>query len=221
MDRVPIVIAFTENYFVAASTFLISLLKNSSSVNRFHVICLLTDRLPDRMISALVALDSRISFEFLVLKDSLSDIYVDPRYTVAASYRLLIADLLPQYKKVLYMDCDIIVRNDMAELYNSTIVDDYYMAVIYEAVLPHQMDYIKSISCDPMYYFNSGVIVFNLEKLREDNMTDKFLEASKVVGLQFPDQDVLNKLCQGKVLGISPVFNSIRTFFIPSYQSFF
>lgn len=222
MNKVPIVIAFTENYFVSASTFLTSLLKNSDDTNSFHVICLLTDVLPERLEYKLTKLGgSRCTFEFINLMGKLDGIYVNPRYTIAASYRLLLPEILPQYDKILYMDCDIIVQQDMAKLYNDTSVEGYYLAAVFEAVLEHQIAYIKQLGCNPHYYFNSGVLIFNLQKMRANNMTDKFIDASKKEGLQFPDQDVLNQLCQGHVIGLSPLYNSIRTYFIPSYRSQF
>src|SRR5690606_29570522 len=68
---------------------------------------------------------------------------------------------------------------------------------------------------------NSGFLVMNLKLLRQDNMVIKFIEASKVEGLEFPDQDVINQLCKGRIIGLAPYYNGIRTFYLPQYKTDF
>lgn len=216
---IPLVLAFTPNYLVPAATCLLSILDHAPKTESFHVICLLTETLPKKMVQQLAALNSkRLSFTFLDLSGTLDNIYVDTRYTVAASYRLLLPELLPDYQKVIYIDCDVIVRNDLAKLYREIDLADYYMAGVFEATLEFQEPYMMSIGCVPGQYINSGFLVMNLKLLRENNMVPKFLEASRKEGLEFPDQDVINQLCQGRILGLSPYYNAIRTFFLPQYK---
>ncbi|AJW64738.1 General stress protein A [Elizabethkingia miricola] len=220
--EIPIVVAFTPNYLIPAATCLHSVLKNSPESEKFHVICLLTEELPQRMKEKLERLGGkRIRYSFMNLTGRLQDIYIDERYTAAASYRLLLPDLLPEYDKILYTDCDVVIRNDLAELYKGIDLGDNYLAGVYESVLDFQVDYVKSIGCEPGQYINSGFLVMNLIKLREDNMVSKFLEAAKIEGLQFPDQDVLNQLCKNKILGLPPYYNGIRTFFLLQYKKEF
>lgn len=219
---IPLVVAFTPNYFVPAATCLLSVLKYSDKSDRFHVIVLLSEDLPDNMMGKLELLDDdRMSFSFLNLEGQLADIYVNEKYTVAASYRLLLPELLVEYDKVLYIDCDMIIRNNLAELYRNTDLKSNYLAGVFEATLDFQEAHLKEIGCQPGEYINSGFLIMNLALMRKDKMTGKFLEASKADYLEFPDQDVLNQLCKGKILGLSPQYNSIRTFFLPQYKNNF
>ncbi|MHA7608273.1 glycosyltransferase family 8 protein [Elizabethkingia meningoseptica] len=219
---IPLVLAFTPNYFVPAATCLYSILKHSPESEKFHVICLLTEDLPQSIKEKLKQLgNDRVRYSFIDLTGRLQNIYIDERYTIAASYRLLLPELLKEYNKVLYIDCDVVVRNDLAKLYREIDLTSNYLAGIYEATLDFQMDYIKFVGCEPGKYINSGFLVMNLELLRQDNMVPKFLEAAKKDGLQFPDQDVLNQLCKGRILGLPPYYNSIRTFFLPQYKKEF
>lgn len=221
-DRIPLVVAFTPDYFVPAVTCLFSILEHASSDADFHVICLLSEVLPDDMRKALdVFNEQRLQVTYLNLQGKLGDIYIDERYTEAASYRLLLPDLLPWYDKVIYIDCDVVVRNDLAKLYRETSLSDCYLAAVFEASLDSQLDYLKALGISLGNYFNSGFLVMNLQKLREDGMVDRLLQAAKVPTLQFPDQDVLNQLCQGKVLALPPYYNSIRTFYLPQYKEAF
>lgn len=213
----PVAIAFTPNYFVPAATTLKSLLDASSG--DFLIICLVTEDIPQRMKDKLVALGGgRLSFEYIPLKGRLEGLYIDPRYTEAASFRLLLPELLPELDTILYTDCDIIFRQDIGALYSSIHLEDNYLAVVFEAPIEQQAERFSALGCDPCRYFNSGFLVMNLEQMRKEKVSERLLEACRVPYLEFPDQDALNQVCQGRVLPLSPVYDSIRTFFLPKYK---
>ena len=215
---ISLAIAFTPNYFVQAAALLRSVL-DASPDGRFHVVCLLPTEIPERMKGKLQRLGGkRLSMEYILLKGRLQDVYIDPRYTEAASLRLLLPELLPELDKILYLDCDIIVRQDLAKLWDQTELGDHYLAAVYEAAIEGQAERFRALGCDPAKYFNSGFLLMNLAKMREEKVTEKLLEACRVPYLEFPDQDALNQVCQGRVLPLSPLYNSIRTFFIPRYK---
>lgn len=222
-DFIPLIVAFTPNYFIPAATCLYSLFENIRSENQvLHVICLLSEELPESFKKNIKLIGGECAcYSFINLEGKLRDVYVDAKYTEAASYRLLLPDLLPEYDKVMYIDCDVIVRNDLVKLYRTINLGDNYLAAVFEAPLDFQKEHFREIGCNPMEYINSGFLIMNLELMRQDNMVKKFLEASKNNKLEFPDQDVLNQLCKGKILGLPPYYNSIRTFYLPQYKQFF
>ena len=210
-------IAFTPNYFVPAATMLRSLL--DASTGTFEVICLVTDPIPERMQEKLVRLGGeRLSFRYLPLKGRLKGIYTDPRYTEAASFRLLLPELLPEYDKIIYIDCDVIVRQDVGKLYHEMELGGKWLGVVFEAPIENQAERFLAIGCDPNRYFNSGFLLMNLAQMRQDHVSEQLLEACRVPYLEFPDQDSLNQVCQGRVLPLSPLYNGIRTFFIQKYK---
>ena len=222
---VPVVIAFTESYFIPAATCLQSMLAHTTADSKFRVICLLTEDLSESKKEALRLLDAKgqIDYTFIRLDeaDLGKDIYVDPRYTIAASYRLMIASILPQYDKIIYTDCDIIIRTDIARLYRETQFADEYVAAVYESPLPFQDEHIRKVGCTPGKYFNSGFLLMNLAKIREEHVEERFMNELRTDYLEFPDQDVLNKVCQGRVKPLAPIYNGIRTFFLPQYREYF
>lgn len=218
----PLAIAFTPNYFVPAATMLKSLLDSSSDADSYRVICLVTEDIPDRMKEKLARMGgTRLEFEYINLAGRLKDVYTDPRYTEAASFRLLLPEILPEYKSIVYIDCDVIVRQDIAGLYANLNLKDNYLGVVYEAPIENQAERFKALGCNPREYFNSGFLVMNLEQMRKDRLTEKLLDACKVDYLEFPDQDALNQVCKGRVIALSPVYNGIRTFFLPQYKKDF
>jgi lipopolysaccharide biosynthesis glycosyltransferase len=215
---IPLAIAFTPNYFVQAATTLRSVL-DASPDGQFRVVCMLTEEIPQRMQDELSRLGGgRLELEYIPLKGRLQGIYIDPRYTEAASLRLLLPELLPELDKILYLDCDIVVRQDLAKLWDETNLGDNYLAAIYEAAIEGQAERFRALGCDPSKYFNSGFLLMNLAQMRDEKVSEKLLEACRVPYLEFPDQDALNQVCQGRVLPLSPLYNSIRTFFIPQYK---
>jgi lipopolysaccharide biosynthesis glycosyltransferase len=219
---VPVVIAFTPNYLVPAAACLHSMFLNTGQSSRFHIICLLSEDLPESIKLAIKSIGGEKSqYSFINLQGQLEHIKVDPVYSVATLYRLLLPDLLPQYDKVLYLDCDIIVRNDLAKVYNSTDIGDNYLGAVYEAALDFQEAHFLEIGCDPATYFNAGFLIMNLKLLRQNNMCDKFLDMLNTNKLEFWDQDVLNVLCKDRIYPLPPIYNSIRTFFLPQYKHFF
>ena len=60
------------------------------------------------------------------------------------------------------------------------------------------------------YYVNTGVLLMNLKKIREDNMTQKFIKLSKRT-YDFQAQDILNIACYGKILTLPPKYNVLVT----------
>ena len=221
-NETPLVVAFTPNYFIPAATCLLSVFENTGPDEYFHIICLLSEELPERLKQKIQRLGGgRARFSFVNLHGKLSGIYVDEKFTVAASYRLLLPDLLPEYDKVMYIDCDVAVRNNLAELYHSVALGDNYLAAVFEAPMDFQEERHRKIGCDPLAYINSGFLIMNLALLRHDNMVEKFIEASKAGYIEFPDQDVLNQVCKNRIMGLPPYHNCIRTFYLPQYKHFF
>ena len=190
-----------------------------ASTGSFEVICLVTEEIPVRMQEKLLRLgQGRLSFRHIPLKGRLEGIYTDPRYTEAASFRLLLPELLPEYDSLVYIDCDVIVRQDIGTLYAQTRLGDKYLGVVFEAPIENQAQRFRALGCDPRCYFNSGFLLMNLKQMRQEKVSEKLLEACKVPYLEFPDQDALNRVCQGRVLPLSPLYNGIRTFFLPQYK---
>ena len=221
-SNTPIVIAFTPNYLIPAAVTIQSILHASTADEHFLFICLLSEDLPSWQVDELHKLvGARATFKFLNLKGQLSDVYVDAKYTEAANYRLMLPNLLPSYDNVLYIDCDVVVRQDLARLYRNTDLGNNYLAGVFEAPLEHQLPHMNAIGCAPGKYINSGFLIMDLALMRQDDISNKLIDALRVDYLEFPDQDALNTVCRGRIMGLPPIYNSIRTFFLPQYKSAF
>ncbi|WP_433894972.1 glycosyltransferase family 8 protein [Sphingobacterium mizutaii] len=217
--HIPIVLAFTSNYFVPACTCIYSIVSNSKE--QFNFICLLQEDLDENLVGKLkMLIGDKHRLTLKNLNGLLQDIYIDERYTIAASYRLLIPEIIEEYDKVIYLDCDIIIKNDLGQIYEIDLQNNY-LGAVYEAAIPEQFDCLESIGCKPGQYFNSGVLLMNTDLMRKDDLTKKLLKEANNPNYMFPDQDALNKICSGRTLGLPVWCNSIRTYFLVQYKADF
>lgn len=212
---IPLILAFTPNYVVPASVTLRSLLRATPEEVCYDVICLVGYEPDEKLLNLLSLIDDgtgRLSFRFMNLSEKLKDAYYDPTYTAAANYRLVIAEELPEYNRAMYMDCDIIIRQDVSRLFENIDLDGYYMAGVVEASSDWQIHNYTKLGLRFKEYINSGFLIMNLELMRQDELSDKFISVLQTEYLEFPDQDAINIVCQDKLKFLPPVYNGIRTF---------
>ena len=121
-----------------------------------------------------------------------------PHIKVPSTYfRLLVCEILPKdIEKILYLDCDVIVEQDLKELWDIKI--DKYLA----GVVEDETAISNSARLGINFYFNSGVILFNITELRKFNLYKKCINYfNKNKGLiLLQDQDILNGVLNNKCL---------------------
>ena len=129
---------------------------------------------------------------------------VSEKFTLETYFRLIMSQLLPSdIKKVLYLDVDIIIRGSIRDLYDTDITE-YVAAVCLDVDNPVLIEKKRELfhRSDDMRYFNAGVMLWNMERLRASYRFDDFLRAAEELGyeLQFADQEILNYLLYDKVV---------------------
>lgn len=130
-------------------------------------------------------------------------------YTSEIYFRLLAGELLPnEVKRVLWLDSDIIIKGEIEEFYNTDFEGNYLVAC--EDLLVNNNQIEKFITIDKesrIKYFNSGVILFDLDKIRQDNKQEELFKfmRNNANKLEMPDQDALNVIFYGKVKLMNPI----------------
>lgn len=119
------------------------------------------------------------------------------KFTYMAMIRGALAYEFPDLDKILSLDVDTIVDKDISDIWDLPI-DDYYLAASYEP---------KPYKTQEDAYFNTGVALFNLQKLR-DGKTDEIIKAINEKKYVLPEQDALNELCKGKILDMDSKYNA-------------
>ncbi len=128
-------------------------------------------------------------------------------------HKIYLSEILSSLDKVIYMDGDTLVLKDLSELFNID-VSNVYAAVAKDGIFYRFPKEMAEIGLDKRgFYFNSGVMLHNLKRQREDNMTAKLVEYIKTHEDFFGDQDVLNVVFGDKLKLMSYRYNCISTFF--------
>ena len=120
-------------------------------------------------------------------------------FTYMAYMRAVLADLFPDLDKILALDVDTIIEEDISDIWDLP-VDDYYFAAAREEV-----------NCrDGFLYTNMGVTLYNLKKIREDKLVPDLVDMINTVKLICPEQEAFNILCRGHILEMSSDYNCTR-----------
>ena len=130
-----------------------------------------------------------------------------------ALQKLFIADYLKEINKVLYLDADTLVLEDLSEVYK-TKLNDNYVAAVKDGLMYQFPEHIMEIGLDwRKFYFNSGVMLLNLKQMREDSLKNRAIIYFNTHQEVFGDQDVLNAVVKEKVIPLSYRYNCNSTFF--------
>lgn len=125
-------------------------------------------------------------------------------YSEAIYYRLFIPSMFPELERAVYIDCDIVLVDDIAKLYFTDIGDNILGVVPDESIpgVPAFCEYIdKWVGVPKGKYFNSGVLLMDLDRMRRERIEEKFLYLLRKYNFDTvaPDQDYLNFLCRDRV----------------------
>lgn len=123
----------------------------------------------------------------------------------AALFKFQIPNIFSNLDKILYLDGDMIIEKDLSELYDIDL-DNNYAAVVKDYAGQNIEKHNEKI-CHKNY-FNSGMMLLNLKKMRNDDISKKLLEIKKCeIFKVFMDQDTLNVGFEERVIYLSPTYN--------------
>ena len=123
-------------------------------------------------------------------------------------YKLYIPLVLPHLQRILYLDGDTLVYQDLSELFNLDFNGNYALGYPFHSV--RMMDkWGKKL----VNYINGGVILFNIKKITKDNKdAELFAFTVKNTGrLFFLEQDAINLIFYNKT-GLLPLKYGIYLF---------
>lgn len=119
------------------------------------------------------------------------------RWTYMVMMRTALTKLFPNVDRILSLDHDTIVRKPIDDLWNLDL-HDYYFAAVEE----------KQIQVRKHPYYNFGVVLHNLAKLRADHMDDQIISLINSKYFPYCEQDAVNELCYGNFLQLPPEYNA-------------
>lgn len=124
-----------------------------------------------------------------------------PNYSCQWSYmsmlRCAFGNMFPEEHKILWLDCDTIVHDNITDLFDMDINGYMYVGAI------------ERQNCIYLFkYINCGVLLMNLDMIRERGREEEMISMLNTYPFAFPDQDVINLLCQGWIRVISSEYNA-------------
>lgn len=192
MNRIiPIVFSTDDNYVLPLAVAIKSLLdkKNKKDEYRIYVF---HDKLSEESKEKIKGVCRENFLEFVDVGKFLSDTTFPSDghvNSVATFFRLFIAEILPEYDKILYLDCDILINGDIGKLFDCDL-KNFILA-------GNKMLGDNAVERD---YFNAGVLLFNVKEYLKNDICKKAL---KYIGdnekIQYQDEQTLNDVCKGRV----------------------
>jgi len=198
-NTIHIAYALDDKYTEHTCVSMTSILYNTKSDISFHIIY---KKLSKKNKNKLMLTHNKISFyEFNI--ENPEDYILNMHWTIETYYRLHLTEILYNLKKVIWIDGDTIAENDVSEIWNFNLNGKYAAAVPYMVEPNTDKQKCLKVNC----YFNAGVILFDLQLLRESNLLyQPYTKIPEIYnkltnqGLKWSsDQDVLNYLLNGNV----------------------
>lgn len=211
MNEINICFICDEKYAVQTAVAIYSI-KKVKDLSTVYNIYILGDKLTNNSITLLKKnTDKNFFVNILAINhNEFDDLQIqDIHVSKAALCKFYIARIFSKLDKILYLDSDIIVKKDLKSLFNNDI-SNFYAAVVkdYKAMNYNPPQTVK-LKINHKAYFNSGVMLLNLEKIRNDKLEEKLINY-RFTGINyFMDQDAFNVVFGENVKYISFLNNVI------------
>lgn len=213
--NIPVFFTFDNNYVIPAAVAFFSLLNKAKEGVFYEMHVLHSDITAENetLLQSVVKRFKNASLEFRNTHDFLKDEWKNGnweghqnknKFTLDTVIRCFAAEFFPQYDKILYSDVDIVVKDDISELWDIDLTDKY-LAAVKSSLLKYCPNELSHLSPE-LYekfkdsYFGGGIWVMNLKKIREDNLQQKMLDVihDDTIVKRWLDQDIMNIACDNK-----------------------
>lgn len=227
-----VIVSMNEKYAPYFSVLLASVIENAGGEDMYEIVVLhddLPEECSERLLGMTMASEEgreKVSVRFLNVHGPMQgyQFFVNGTSNRAylsreAYFRLLAPHLLPEYETALYLDCDIVVKPGWEDIFQIDL-GEHLLAGI-EDIWGNWECYDRNSKLyhyrrnelgleNPTAYFNSGVMLLNLSLMRKVFRQGELIEIAASKDWQKHDQDVLNKVCKGKVLFLDYTWNMIE-----------
>ncbi len=231
-DGIPIVLSANDRFAPYLDVMIRSIVANASKERNYDIIVLYND-ISERN-QRLIQWDhdelDHVTIRFIKVSNyfDASKLFVDQHLSVETYYRLIIPEIMPNYHKILYLDCDMVVDHDVAELYDLDLegniigaAKDIDVAGQVNLKQNHWETYaVETLGLDQPYdYFQAGVLVIDLDLLRKTISSKEMIDLALSHAFRCHDQDVLNIVCKNRVYYLPQQWNTLMSWEEPDGRS--
>jgi lipopolysaccharide biosynthesis glycosyltransferase len=181
-----------------------------------HIHYLHGPRFPETAITLLTKMVVRSGglISFMCIPDErIMDLAGRGHQTSPTWYRIFLPELLPDVDRILYLDCDVIATDPIADLWRIDL-SRHYIAAVTNVFEPYYLDRIAVLGLSgPEAYFNAGVVLLNLDLMRRDDCTRLLMDyaINNRERLMWVDQDTLNVVLGHRRLALHPRWNCMNS----------
>lgn len=212
---IHIVFCVNNHYVTHLGAAMASVLQNNPNTDFvFHILSADLTEESKKQIWKLKTRFPRFEVDYLVPPATLfQDLKLTIDYiSIETYFRYVIADLLPDVDKALYLDADLIVTGDLKPLWQTPLSEGKktYLAAGVPDLWIERLGYKSSIGFQKEdVYVNAGVLLLNLKKMREQSVSKQFFEMQKKWKdrIRFQDQDIINLTLSGKMKVLDSIYN--------------
>lgn len=211
-NSIPVVLAANDKFAPHLDIMIRSVIANADKLRKYDIVVFHNDitQLNQNIISSASFGKSNISIRFICVAEHFdqSKFFVDQHLSIETYYRLMILELMPDYHKILYLDCDMVVEKDVAILFDMDLCGNA-IAACRDIDVAGQVSLCtndwehyatKKLGLDsPFDYFQAGVLVLNLDALREITTSEQMMRLAASEYWRCHDQDVMNIICHNSI----------------------
>ena len=206
--HIPVCFSCDNKYVPHLGVSITSILKNKNEDDNllFYV---LDGNISKENREKLVSLKSIADFEIKFVKVDTSifseiRVYGKDHITDASYYRLILPDICNMEDKIIYLDCDLVVRTSLCEMMKIDL-KNYYIGAVPDS---DHIEQKKRLSLKQ--YINSGVLLINTLAWCRDNITAKVFDWAKnnKVKVLYHDQDIINGALEKNIMIIDSAWNT-------------
>lgn len=188
-----------------------------SEETHYHIYCVCTEEAAsvERKLSGIIEARDRESCLIMKVVDNpYRDAYEVRNISTGTYLRLELPRLLPEVDRILYTDVDVLFRESLSELWQTSLEGKFLAAVRGGANLSDQWErnskqpYWRHLDKMRGNYINAGVTLMNLARIRAEDLDRQWREWTKEK-LYYQDQDILNITCQGAIAYLPLKYNCL------------
>lgn len=208
-NNLPIVFICDDKYAMPTGVAMQSIIANKNKSTKLEI-NIIANNISEENLNKLKGISAKnMILNIIESKNKYENIGINHEYvSKTAMLKFDLPEILKKYDKILYLDSDVLVMNDLTNFYN-TDLENSYAAVVKDMLAME--DNKDNIHLGLNNYFNSGVMLLNLKKLREDKISDKLIQA-KIEDKRkcYMDQDAFNIVFADRVKFMPPEFNYMK-----------
>ena len=204
MSEINVLYCFDNNFWRLAAVSITSLMNTQKKPENIVIHCMVAPHTHGmrKIRKIITGRGGKLVWRVIKPRENPYRGYEYSRWSPVIFYRLFAHRVFPHLEKILYLDSDTLIQDDLTQLYN-TDVSKYALGAVRDMAPTEVADnpngkYVREFIADYLkhgLYINSGVLLLNLPRMRECEQDLLNVRTP----LKYPDQDILNVGLDGKI----------------------